>query len=259
MADPILLQRDGTVARVLLNRPDKLNAFTLAMWQQLGRVMADLNSDDSLRCVVITGAGGKAFGAGADIAEFEALRANAQQAEDYGHHVDVAMEGVADCPHPTLAAIQGPCVGGGLEFALQCDLRICAEGARFGIPINRIGHCLPLPGMRALVELAGRPTAMEILLEGRILDAKDAAARGLVNRVVPEERFDEEIAKAVERIAGGAPLAARAHKRFARRALDPAPFSAAELRQPYESCDTADYREGVRAFLAKEKPRFEGA
>ena len=258
MSDPILLQRDGAVARVLLNRPDKLNAFTLAMWRHLGRVMTEVNGDETLRCVVLSGAGGKAFGAGADIAEFETVRANAAQAEAYGHHVDVAMEAVANCPHPTLAAIQGPCVGGGLELALQCDLRICAEGARFGIPINRIGHCLPLPGMRALVELAGRPTAMEILLEGRILDAPDAATRGLVNRVVSEADYEAEIDKAVARIAGGAPLAARAHKRFAQRALDPRPFTDEELRQPYQACDSADYREGVRAFMAKETPRFGG-
>jgi enoyl-CoA hydratase/carnithine racemase len=258
MTDPVLLARDGDIATVALNRGERLNAFNLAMWDALAGVMAAVNADAGLRCVVLRGAGEAPFGAGADIAEFESVRADAAQARAYARRVDAAMEAVAECPWPTLAMIRGACVGGGLELAVNCDLRICGAGARFGIPINRIGHCLPLPAMRALVELVGRSTALEILLEGRVVKAHEAKDMGLVNRVVPDEELAAEAAAAAARIAAGAPLAARGHKRLARRALDPRPLDEADVMAAFEVCDSADYREGVRAFLAKEKPVFKG-
>ena len=258
MTDVVLLARDGDIATVALNRGERLNAFNLAMWDALREVMAEVNGDASLRCVVLRGAGEAPFGAGADIAEFETVRADAAQARAYARRVDAAMEAVAECPWPTLAMIRGACVGGGLELAVNCDLRICGAGARFGIPINRIGHCLPLPAMRALVELVGRSVALEILLEGRIVSASDAKEMGLVNRVVPDADLAAEAGAAAARIAGGAPLAARGHKRLARRALDPRPLSEEDWAAAFEACDSADYREGIRAFLAKEKPVFKG-
>ena len=184
--------------------------------------------------------------------------ADAAQARAYARRVDAAMEAVADCPWPTLAMIRGACVGGGLELAVNCDLRICAEEARFGIPINRIGHCLPMPAMRALVALVGRSIALEILLEGRVVSASEAKEMGLVNRVVRDEALASEVEAVATRIARGAPLAARDHKRLARRAEDPQPLTEADLMAAFEVCDSADYREGVRAFLAKEKPVFKG-
>ena len=258
MTDLVLLSRDGDIATVALNRGERMNAFNLAMWAALQRLMAEVNGDGSLRCVVLRGAGEAPFGAGADIAEFETVRADAAQAGAYARRVDAAMEAVADCPWPTLAMIRGACVGGGLELALNCDLRICSEGARFGIPINRIGHCLPMPAMRALVELVGRSVALEILLEGRIVSAREAKEMGLVNRVVADADLAAEAEAMSTRIARGAPLAARGHKRLARRALDPRPFSEEDWAAAFETCDSADYREGVRAFLAKEKPVFKG-
>ena len=258
MSDLILLERDGAIARVTINRPERLNAFTLGMWEDLGAVMAEVNRDDKVRCVVLSGAGGKAFCAGADIAEFQQVRHDAEQARTYARIVDAALEGLEHCPYPVIAAIAGPCMGGGLELSLLCDLRICGAGAKLGIPIKRIGHCLPFSGLEALVELAGRATALEILLEGRVFGAEEAMIKGLVTRVVPDEELEAEAEATAGRIASGAPLAARWHKRFVRRALDPAPLTEAERREPFESCDTADYREGIRAFLAKETPVFEG-
>ncbi len=258
MSDAILLSRDGDIATVTLNRPERLNAFTLEMWARFGDVMERLSADDDLRCVVLRGAGGKAFAAGADIAEFPKLRANAAQAADYARVVDRAIEAVGDCPHPTLAFIEGACVGGGLELAALCDLRLCNASARFGIPINRLGHCLPYPAMVALVELAGRSTALEILLEGRVMDAREAYDKGLVNRVFADAEAEAEALAAARRIAAGAPLAARGHKVFARRARDPASLTEADWAEPFRACDSEDYQEGIRAFLAKEKPVFKG-
>ena len=258
MSESILFGKDGDIATVTLNRPEKLNAFDLAMWERLGSLLTEASANDDLRCVLIRGAGGKAFASGADIGEFETVRSSAEQAAAYGRVVDSATHALCDCRHPTLAVIEGACIGGGLELALECDIRLANASARFGIPINRIGHCLPYGGMTTLVEVAGRVTAMEMLLEGRILNAQEAYDRRLVTRVVADDALEEEAAAAARRIARAAPLAARTHKRMARRALDPAPLSEAEWAEPFASCDSEDYREGVRAFLAKEKPAFKG-
>ena len=247
----------GAVATLWLNRPERRNAFDLAMWGRLGDLAMELGAQDDLRCLVLRGRGG-AFAAGADISEFPEKRSSTGQAVDYAKIMDRATEAVADCPAPTLAVIEGPCVGGGLELAVQCDLRIASETARLGIPINRIGHCLPYPAMIALVELAGRATALEILLEGRILTAEEALAKGLVTRVVPDGDLEAEAAATVKRIAAGAPLAARWHKSLAKKALRPESLTEETWREPLLSCDTADYREGIRAFLAKETPVFRG-
>lgn len=258
MAEQIILERDGTIARLVLNRPERLNAFNLAMWSRLVDLVEQVNEEQDIRCLLIEGGESKAFGAGADIAEFQEIRANAAQAEAYARLMEPGLEGLHHSPHPTVAAIRGACVGGGLELALLCDIRVCGESARFGIPINRIGHCLPYAGLRALVAIAGQSVAAEILLEGRILTAQEALTKGLVNRVVPDEAVEEEGRATARRIAAGAPLAARMHKRFIRRAADPREFSELEWREPFMACDSADYHEGIRAFLAKEKPVFHG-
>jgi len=257
VAKSIEVERDGAVATLWLNRPERRNAFDLAMWGRLGDLAEELAGDQDLRCLVLRGRGG-AFAAGADISEFPEKRFSAAQAADYAEVMDRATEAVADFPAPTLAVIEGPCVGGGLELAVQCDLRIAAQNARLGIPINRIGHCLPYPAMIALVELAGRAAALEILLEGRILDAGEALAKGLLTRVVTDDALEAEAAATVKRIASGAPLAARWHKKMAKQALRPEALSDEDWREPLLSCDTADYREGIRAFLAKERPVFTG-
>jgi enoyl-CoA hydratase/carnithine racemase len=252
----VLKQREGAVVTLTINRPERLNAMSLALWKALGEEIEALSGEEALRCLVLRGAGGKAFGAGADIAEFPERRFSAAQAVAYAAEIDPTLEALAAFPAPTLAAIEGVCAGGGLELALLCDLRISNESGRYGIPINRIGHCLPFPAMRALVELVGRSTALEILLEGRMVGAEEARAMGLVNRVVTDDAFEEEVAAAVARIARGAPLAARAHKLMARRALDAGPLSQADLDSAYDLCDSADYREGVTAFLEKRSPDF---
>ena len=256
--DTILVARDADVATVTLNRPDKLNALTKAMWRGLGNAIADLSGEAGLRCIVIRGAGERAFSPGNDIGEFAHERANREQARTYGTVMHATAHALAECPIPLVAQIHGICVGGGLEIAALCDLRICGDGSRFGAPIKNLGLVMAYAEMAPLVRLVGPDVALEILLEGRIFDAAEAQAKGLVTRVVPDGDVAAEAAATAARIAEGAPLAARWHKKFARRLADPAPVSAAEADECFACFDTEDFREGYAAFLAKRTPNFKG-
>jgi len=258
MTNPILTTREGAIATVTLNNPEKRNALTKNAWIRLAYEIAGLNRDENLRCIVVRGAGDEAFAAGADIAEFPAVRSNAEQALAYGEGVKSALGALRHCRHPTVAMIRGACTGGGLEIAACCDIRISGRSGKFGVPINRIGHAFAPTEMKPIMDLVGRALVLELLLEGRILDAEEALSRGLVNRVVADEALEDEVAKTAARIARGAPLAARMTKKLAMRLLDPTPMSEDEIRESYEPCDSEDYAEGVRAFLAKEKPTFRG-
>ena len=258
MDETILVERDGPIATAVLNRPEKLNALTRAMWGALGDTIERLSADDSLRCVIVRGAGEKAFSPGNDIGEFAHERSNKAQAIEYGKAMHRTAEALAHCRHPLVAQIHGICVGGGLEIASLCDLRICGESSRFGAPIKNLGLVMAYAEMAPLVRLVGSAVALELLLEGRIVDAAEAKAIGLVSRVVPDAEVARETRATAQRIADGAPLAARWHKKFARRLQDPAPLSAAELDECFDCFDTEDFRIGYAAFLAKQKPKFSG-
>ncbi|AEI81090.1 enoyl-CoA hydratase EchA [Cupriavidus necator N-1] len=258
MRQPILIERDAQVATITLNNPDKLNAMDLSMWQGLTEAIQGLSADDTLRCVVLRGAGDKAFAAGADIAEFDTMRANAAQAQQYGEITNATMRAIAECRHPTIALIQGACVGGGLEIASMCDLRICGESSRFGVPVNRLGLVMSYGELGGLVALAGPATALEIVLEGRVFDAAEALEKRLVNRVVADEAVPDEAYATARRIAAGAPLVARWHKQFVRRLSDPTPLRPEEHAESYVCFDTEDFRIGHRAFIDKTRPQFVG-
>lgn len=260
MNPDVLVTRDGAIATVALRNPAKLNALTLAMWQALKRVMGELSRDENLRCVVLRGAGARAFAAGADIAEFAQLRNNAEQGNVYHQeHVQGALRAVAECRHPTIAMIHGPCVGGGLEIACQCDLRIAGESGRFGVPINRLGFPIAYGELAALLPLVGRAVALEILIEGRVWSAQEAYAKGLLTRVVPDTQLADETQASARRIAEGAPLVARWHKAFVRRLTrQPAPLTDSEIKANFAYFATEDYRIGYDAFMKKRKPKFVG-
>ncbi len=258
MSDPVYFERDRSIATVVLNRPDKMNALSFSMWLRLGAIMRELDADESLRCIVLRGAGEKAFAAGADISEFAEMRANATVAKTYGDAIERSMRAVKECRHPTVAMIHGVCVGGGLEIASQCDLRICGASSRFGIPINKLGLVVGYGEMQALIDLVGRATALEILLEGRVFGAGEAKEKGLVSRIVADDQVEAEALATAERIAAGAPLVARWHKQFARRLMDPRPLTEIERDEGYACFDTEDYRIGFKAFLAKGTPQFRG-
>lgn len=257
-SDVVLVSRDADIATVTLNRPEKLNALTKPMWKRIGEVMTALSADDTLRCVVVRGAGDKAFAPGNDISEFTTERSNAEQARAYGKIHLPSLAALQECRHPTVALIKGICVGGGLEIATACDLRVCGASSRFGIPINRLGLAAGYEEVRGLIAVAGRAGALELLLEGRVFGADEALQKGLVTRVVADDKVDEEAYATARRIADGAPLVARWHKKFIRRLDDPRPLTAQELDEPYLAYDSEDFQIGYRSFLAKTKPDFKG-
>jgi enoyl-CoA hydratase/carnithine racemase len=254
----ILVSRDGFVATVVLNRPEKLNALTRPMWRALGEAITQLSADDSVRCIVLRGAGERAFSPGNDISEFASERSNKAQAIEYGAIMHATAKALGSCRHPIVAQIHGLCVGGGLEIASFADIRICGESSRFGAPIKNLGLVMAYAEMAPLVRLVGPATALEILLEGRVFDAAEAKDKGIVTRVVPDAEVEPEARAAALRIAEGAPLAARWHKKFARRLADPRPLTDAERDECFDCFDTEDFRIGYAAFLAKRKPEFRG-
>lgn len=222
--------------------------------------MREIAATSSLRVVEITGADG-AFAAGADISEFARVRATRDQVRHFHENlIAPALRSIVHCPVPVLAAIDGPCVGGGLEIASVCDLRIASDRSRFGIPINRLGFGFAPFEAAGLVALVGKSVALELLLEGRILSAQEAYQKGLVNRVMPNDSWRGEIEAALGRIAAGAPHAARRNKWLIHRlsSLDDGRLlSPAQREACWDFVETADYRRGIDAFLDKTEPRFE--
>lgn len=257
MTDRVLLERDGPIATVILNRPERMNALDLAAWRALAKTMRRLDGDTALRCVVVRGAGDRAFAAGADISTFERER-TAENARAYGVAEMAGILAVANSVHPTVALIKGACVGGGLEIACACDIRVCGRSSRFGVPINRLGLTMAYDELQFFIEAIGRNAALEMLLEGAVYDADRALRFGVVSRVVEDSEVEREAYAVAGRIAAGAPLVNRWHKKFARRLADPAPLTDEELAEGYAAFATEDYQAGFRAFLAKRKPDFRG-
>ena len=258
MSDRVTVSREDHLAIVTLSHPDRLNVLDRQGWEALADIMTTLGEDAEVRCVVIEGSGDRAFSAGSDIGGFPQERQTPEQVQAYASALEGALSALQSCPHPTVALIHGVCVGGGLEIAACCDVRICSESSRFGAPINRLGLTMSYNELGPLVELLGASGTLEILLEGGLLDATQARQKGLVTRVVPDEKVEEEARATAHRIAAGAPLVNRWHKKFVRRLTDQRPLTGDERQEVYEAFQTDDYREGVQAFLERRDPRFEG-
>jgi len=257
MSPDILCQRDGAIATVTLFNPTKLNALNAHMWARLRQVMEDLAAETGLRCVILRGEG-QTFAAGGDLEEFKTARATVDLALAYHEAVGEALTAIECCPHPTVAAIQGACVGGGLEIASACDLRIAGAGARFGAPIMKLGFSMYPGELAGFLKLAGPAVAKEILLEGRLLTAAEAYAKGLLTRVVADADVAAEAQATAARIAAGAPQVARWHKQWIARLMEGRPLTLEEKRASFAFIGTEDYAEGMAAFADKRPPRFTG-
>jgi enoyl-CoA hydratase len=248
------------VAVLTLSNPGKLNAVSVAMWQQL-RVAFDglAEREPQLRAVIVRGEGGT-FVSGGDIEEFPAFRFDEARLRHF--HEDIvapALAAMYQCDVPLVAQIERACVGGGLEIACQCDLRIAGEGSRFGAPIARLGFPMAPDELAGVVRVVGWATAAEVLLEARLLDAASAWQRGLVQRVVPDDQVAAEAEATAARIATGAPLAARLNKRTLRLIAPQVSFTEAQRIALAAYASGPDHREGISAFIEKRKPTFTGA
>ncbi|AZU03241.1 enoyl-CoA hydratase/isomerase [Glycocaulis alkaliphilus] len=255
-SDPIRLEVRGATAHLILNRRDKRNALNGAMWGAIPVLLERALTHDGVRLLVVSGSGGS-FAAGADISEFEEVYATPERAEAYSRSIAAALDTLAAFPRPTLAMIEGACVGGGCGLALACDLRFAAEGSRFGITPGKLGLVYTLNDTARLIRAVGVPVAKDILFSGRLLDAGEALSTGLINRLVPADRLAGEVEAYASLLKATSPSSARITKQLialveAGQAEDDDATRALFL----EAFSSADFQEGYRAFLEKRMPEF---
>jgi enoyl-CoA hydratase/carnithine racemase len=254
----MLFEVRGGVGYLTVNRPEQRNAMTWAMYQRLIEVCEEVDRSDSIRVLVISGSGDRAFISGTDIAQFPAFRGNPQAGIEYEDRIDRVIGRLDAVSKPVVAAVRGFAVGGGLTIALACDLRVAADTARFGVPVIRLGNCLSMKTYARLVALIGPARAKEMIYTARHVEAQEAHAWGLVNEVVPSSALDSRIRDLAEAIASAPPLTLRVSKEAVRRVVhrmlpeDPG-------HDLVQMCyDSADFQEGVAAFLDKRAPRWTG-
>jgi enoyl-CoA hydratase len=261
MTDKILTEQNGEIARIIFNQPEKRNAVSLEMWEAVEAAATRFAADPTVRILILSGAGGKAFVSGADISKFETERASAEAVAHYNATTKRVYDMIEAFPKPTIAQIDGFCIGGGVALSLCCDLRICGESSNFAVPAAKLGLGYGFPGIKRLVDVVGPSFAKEIFFTARRFDAEEARVMGLVNRVVPDDQVGKIAEETAQMIAANAPMTVESVKYIVSQTV--APESARDLAE----CDarvlacfeSADYIEGRRAFLEKRKPNFVGA
>ncbi len=259
MPDDLRVTRDGPVATLTINRPEKRNAITIEMWRALPGMLRGLASDEAVRVVVIRGAGTEAFASGADISEFEQVRGTVEAARAYSAAVEAAERALANVARPTIAMIHGICLGGGLELALACDFRMADRTGRFGITAARLGIVYSLSATRRLASIVGPGRARDILFSARLIGAEEALAMGLVNAVWDPGALEDETYAYAGLLAQQAPLTQRGAKLMLQHMIGEGGMAESDLTAAVEQAyESDDYREGVRAFLEKRPPRFTG-
>jgi enoyl-CoA hydratase/carnithine racemase len=259
-ADPLIVRHEAPLGWLVLNRPHVRNALNMKSWQRIAEGVAELESDDAVRVIIMRGSTPQAFIAGADISEFPAMRADAEQARFYRDAPNNAIASMVQCRKPIVAMISGVCIGGGVQVALACDVRIAARGTRMGIPAARLGLAYPLDGVVMLTQTVGPANARDILLSARLFEAEEALQMGLINRLVDGESLEENVRDYALKMATNAPLTMAAAKVAIRESLkDREERDAKTVSTMVARCfDSEDYREGVRAFMEKRRPTFAG-
>jgi enoyl-CoA hydratase/carnithine racemase len=253
-------RRDGAVGHLVFNNPAKLNAVSLDMWDGFVGILKDYAKDPEIRCVVVSGAGGKAFVSGADISKFESERANAEAQVRYDAISKEGYESLYNFPKPTIAKVTGYCIGGGMNLAACCDMRYCNEGARFGVPAAKLGLGYGFLRIERLSRIVGLPRAMEFLFTAKQYSSKEAYDMGLVNGVAPDAELDAMVGAITGAIAQNAPFTIALAKASAREIAKPeSQQDHKKLEDMVKACfDSEDYKEGRRAFMEKRKPAFKG-
>ena len=258
--DKMLSRKEGKVGYLTFNNPERHNAVSLDMWEAASGYLDEFKNDNNIRVVVVNGAGGKAFISGADISKFESERSTQEGVDRYNAAVDHANNAFYVFPKPTIAMIRGYCIGGGVGLALCCDMRICSEGSKFGVPAAKLGLGYRYDGLKKLVDLVGPSFAKEIFYTARQFTAAEAQVMGLVNRVLPDGELEAYVKDYADMIANNAPITVDSVKFIVGEALKD------ESKRDLKACEawvtrafnSKDYTEGRKAFMEKRKPQFTG-
>ncbi|MGA3398023.1 MAG: enoyl-CoA hydratase [Acetobacteraceae bacterium] len=256
----MLAAKDEGVGLITFNQPEKRNAMSLEMWTGLGEILDEFREDDSVRVVILSGAGNKAFVSGADISQFEKNRSDANAQQEYDRLAGVGRAKYASFPKPIIARIRGFCLGGGLAIAMQADLRIAAVDSQFGIPAAKLSIAYAPASVKRLIDLVGPAHARMILYTARRIDAVEAERIGLINKMVEDEALNEYVLDVARTIADNAPLSVAASKLTINEMLkDESKRDTAAMARMMEVCfNSADYKEGRTAFMEKRAPRWQG-
>jgi enoyl-CoA hydratase/carnithine racemase len=258
VTERLIGKKEGAVGWLIFNNPERRNAVSLDMWEAIPSVLEDFEKDSNIRVIVLAGAGDKAFVSGADISQFEKQRSSEEAVKRYEQIGEAAQAKLAACDKPLIAMIRGYCLGGGLNIANTCDLRIAAEDARFGIPAAKMGLGYRASSMKKLVDTVGAPFAREIMITARQFNAAEAKAMGLVHKVVPVAELEKAVREYTDLIAANAPLTIRAAKRIIGE-VSKQDYDATACDAWVKECFASeDYAEGRRAFMEKRKPQFGG-
>ena len=260
MTDKMLARRDGAIGHMIFNQPEKRNAVSLAMWERATEILDEFENDPEIRVVVLSGAGGKAFVSGADISEFEDKRGTAEAQQHYNAQTGKVYERIERFAKPTIAMINGFCIGGGLNLACVCDIRICSEKSQFGMPAARLALGYPFAAINRLANIVGIANARDLMFTARRIDADHALRIGLAQQVLAEEALEQVVADYAGTIAGNAPLTVAAMKYISTQVLaDPDDRDLARGDEMVARCFASeDFKEGRRAFMEKRKPEFKG-
>lgn len=258
--EKLIVERKGLVGHLILNQPEKRNAIGYKMWKGIGDAIESFGSDPLIRVVIVSGAGGKAFSAGADISEFVQHRSSPESRKRYDAAMRQAFDRLYNLPRITIAMIDGVCVGGGAELAMDCDILIASPNSRFGITPARLGLGYSLPDIERLVRHLGAKHAKEVLATARLFCAEEALEMGWINRIAPAGELEDTVASLASEISGNAPLSLAAAKLIVNEAVKaPSERDLALCTSLVERCyESSDYIEGQQAFAEKRPPRFTG-
>ncbi len=258
--EKMIAEKEGAIGWITFNNPARHNAVSMAMWEALSDIVRDFAADDAIRVIVVKGAGDKAFVSGADISEFKEKRSSPESTRIYNELAGNANEELRLVGKPTIAMIRGYCIGGGMSVALSCDMRIAADGARFGVPAAKLGLGYEFKGVRKLVDVVGPSFAKEIFYTARQFSTDEALAMGLLNRVVPGAQLEAYVREYAQTIGANAPLTVASIKTLVDEAVkDESKRDLALCQRVVDRCFASeDYVEGRTAFMEKRKPMFKG-
>jgi len=260
MTDKMLMRRDGAIGHMIFNQPQKRNAVSLAMWERAREILDEFEKDPDIRVIVLSGAGGKSFVSGADISEFESQRGTAEAQLHYNTQTGKVYDRIAAFPKPTIAMIQGFCIGGGLNLACVCDIRICSDNAQFAMPAAKLALGYPFPAIQRLANIVGIANARHLMFTAQRIDAERALRTGLAQDVVASDDLATFVTEYANTIAANAPMTVAAMKYISTQVLaDPEQRNLDRCAQMVADCFASDdFKEGRRAFMEKRKPQFQG-